>query len=221
MSENIFLFVPNLIGFARIVLALVSFALMVDHYLLATCFYVTSALLDAFDGMAARRYNQSTRFGAMLDQLTDRCATMALIQVLTVFYPKYMFLFQLSLIIDISCHWIHLQTSTMLGKTSHKTISLDENPVMRLYYTNRSVLFFMCAGNELFYSALYFLHFTSGPLIPYLNISIVPLLVWVSAPIALIKTGISLLHGVMAAMNLANLDLIERQEQGISPKKDN
>jgi len=81
MAENIFLFVPNIIGFARIVLALISFYLMPDHYLMATVFYVTSALLDAFDGMAARRLNQSTKFGALLDQLTDRCATMCLIMV--------------------------------------------------------------------------------------------------------------------------------------------
>ncbi|CAG2170376.1 unnamed protein product [Oppiella nova] len=155
---------------------------MPDHYLMATVFYVTSALLDAFDGMAARRLNQSTKFGALLDQLTDRCATMCLIM-----------------------------TSLMLGKTSHKAFDLNENPVMRLYYTSRPVLFFMCAGNEMFYSSLYFLHFTSGPLIPVLNIHLIPLLVWVSAPVALVKAGISVLHGYISAINLSIIDLSERQ----------
>jgi hypothetical protein len=32
-----------------------------------------------------------------------------------------------------------------------------------MYYTSRPVLFFMCAGNEAFYAALYLLHFTEGP----------------------------------------------------------
>jgi hypothetical protein len=35
---------------------------------------------------------------------------------------------------------------------------------MRIYYTSKPVLFFMCAGNEAFYAALYLLHFTEGPI---------------------------------------------------------
>lgn len=53
------------------------------------------------------------------------------------------------------------------GKTSHKFIDMSENPIMRLYYTNRMVLFFMCAGNEAFYAGLYLLHFTEGPICKY------------------------------------------------------
>ena len=34
--------------------------------------YILSGFLDAFDGHAARAFNQSTKFGAMLDMLTDR-----------------------------------------------------------------------------------------------------------------------------------------------------
>ena len=69
--------------------------------------------LDAFDGHAARALNQGTKFGAMLDQLTDRCATMTLLATLCTFYPSWTFFFQLSMVIDISCHWIHLHTSLM------------------------------------------------------------------------------------------------------------
>lgn len=59
-------------------------------------------------------------------------------------------------------------TRTLLqGKTSHKFVDMSENPIMRLYYTNRIVLFFMCAGNEAFYASLYLLHFTEGPVCEY------------------------------------------------------
>ena len=50
-----------------------------------------------------------SKFGAMLDQLTDRAATMCLLVQLSVFYPRYMFWFQMSMIIDIVSHWLHLQ----------------------------------------------------------------------------------------------------------------
>jgi len=39
--------------------------------------------------------HQGTRFGAMLDQLTDRAATACLVVTLSSFYPKYMFWFQI------------------------------------------------------------------------------------------------------------------------------
>jgi CDP-diacylglycerol--inositol 3-phosphatidyltransferase len=55
--------------------------------------------------------------------------------------------------------------SILQGKASHKFIDMSENPIMNLYYTNRTVLFWMCAGNEAFYAALYVLHFTEGPII--------------------------------------------------------
>lgn len=97
-------------GYARVILAIISFYFMPTNYIIATWCYVVSALLDAFDGHAARYYNQSTKFGAILDQLTDRCGTMILCAVLGYFYPKYMLLFHLSMCIDIACHWIYLHT---------------------------------------------------------------------------------------------------------------
>lgn len=163
MAENIFIFVPNLIGYARIFLALLSFWFMPSNHIAASCCYILSGFLDAFDGHAARALNQSTKFGAMLDMLTDRCATMCLLATLCTFYPSWMFFFQLSMTIDISCHWIHLHTSLVQGSASHKFVDASGNPIMRLYYTSRPVLFAMCAGNELFYASLYLLHFTSGP----------------------------------------------------------
>ena len=60
-----------------------------------------------------RHFNQSTKFGAMLDMLTDRCATMCLLATLGTFYPNWLFFFQLSMTIDISCHWIYLHTTTL------------------------------------------------------------------------------------------------------------
>ncbi|OWR53750.1 CDP-diacylglycerol-inositol 3-phosphatidyltransferase [Danaus plexippus plexippus] len=207
-KENIFLFVPNLIGFARIILAIISFYFMPTHCILACTCYVTSALLDAFDGHAARYFNQSTKFGAMLDQLTDRAGTAGLMMTLATLYPKYTFWFQISLAIDITCHWLYLHTVTLQGRTSHKFVDMSENPIMHLYYTNKNVLFFMCAGNEMFYAALYVLHFYSGPIV--FGIGLFKLLALVSMPVAVVKAAISVLHGIVASVNLSIIDMNER-----------
>ena len=140
MSENIFLFVPNLIGYARIVLAIVSFYFMPTTPTIAVSCYLLSGLLDAFDGHAARYLNQGTKFGAMLDMLTDRCATMCLCVVLAIFYPKWAILFQLSMSLDIASHWLHMHVSQMKGSSSHKSIDLSGNPIERLYYTSRVII---------------------------------------------------------------------------------
>lgn len=98
------------LGFARVILAVISFYFMPTNYVIAIWCYVISALLDAVDGHAARYFNQSTKFGGMLDQLTDRVGTMCLLVNLSMFYPAYAFWFQLSMAIDIACHWIYLHT---------------------------------------------------------------------------------------------------------------
>nr|CAD7416633.1 unnamed protein product [Timema poppensis] len=208
-DENIFLFVPNIIGYARIILALVSFYFMSTNYVVSSACYIISGLLDAVDGHAARYFNQSTKFGAILDQLTDRCGTMCLLVTLSYFYPKYMFLFQLSMCVDISCHWIYLHTTLLQGKTNHKFVDMAENPVMRIYYTSRVVLFFMCLGNEAFYASLYLLYFTEGPLVA--GISLFRAVCYLSLPIAIVKSLIALLQGFVACKNLGTIDVKERE----------
>ncbi|XP_039556631.1 CDP-diacylglycerol--inositol 3-phosphatidyltransferase, partial [Passer montanus] len=90
-EENVFLFVPNLIGYARILLAAVSFWLMPTQPGPAAACYGLAGLLDAVDGHAARRLGQGTgytglywlaagrhaghcgsRLGAMLDIVVPR-----------------------------------------------------------------------------------------------------------------------------------------------------
>ncbi|CAG9770106.1 unnamed protein product [Ceutorhynchus assimilis] len=208
-EENIFIFVPNIIGYARIILAVIAFYFMPTNHIIASTCYIVSALLDAFDGHAARYFNQGTKFGAMLDQLTDRCGTMGLVAVLAHLYPKYMFPLLLSMCIDIACHWIYLHSSILQGKQSHKFIDMSENPIMNIYYTNRQVLFIMCAGNEAFFAALYLLYFTEGPII--IGLSLFRVILYLSAPIMIGKTFISLLHCVVASKNLAIIDINERK----------
>lgn len=59
-----------------------------------------------------------TRFGAMLDMLTDRCSTMCLLVNLALLYPRATLLFQLSMSLDVASHWLHLHRSAILLLTS-------------------------------------------------------------------------------------------------------
>ncbi|KAF6035335.1 hypothetical protein EB796_006350 [Bugula neritina] len=150
---SVYLYIPNIIGYVRILLALLSFYYMPTDYVRAGILYTTSCLLDAFDGYAARYFNQVSLFGAVLDLLTDRViAPVGLLVTLSILYPTYSLLFQLFLVLDISSHWLHLHSSILTGKQSHKTLDKDANALMKFYYSNRIFLFSMAAGNELFFS---------------------------------------------------------------------
>ena len=56
---SVWLFYPNLIGYARILLALYSMWTFPSSPVCAMLAYALSAGLDAIDGWAARTYNQS------------------------------------------------------------------------------------------------------------------------------------------------------------------
>lgn len=58
-SQNIFLFIPNIIGYIRILLAICSVIFMwLDKPVLALTTYILSSVMDALDGNAARYFNQ-------------------------------------------------------------------------------------------------------------------------------------------------------------------
>ncbi|CAG0920718.1 unnamed protein product [Notodromas monacha] len=102
------------VGYARIGASLLACLTMRYTHTVTLFLYFVSAILDAADGHAARALNQSTKFGAMLDQLVDRCATLTLLICLANFYPGQTIFFQIAAVIDISCHWIHLHACVPL-----------------------------------------------------------------------------------------------------------
>ncbi|TKR60341.1 hypothetical protein L596_027599 [Steinernema carpocapsae] len=202
-NTSVFLFYPNLVGYARIVLAIVAFSAMVENPLRASFCYFLSAALDAIDGHLARMYNQGSRFGAMLDQLTDRCAFMALLMALCHFYPRWMFWLQMTAVIDIASHWLHLHATDLTRKNTHKS---SNNPVLNLYYTSRSFLFFMCFGNEAFFGLLYINAFWQGPALVG-GVHLMGLIAFIFFPVAFVKTLISLVHLVTASQTVVEHDV--------------
>lgn len=168
--ENIFLFWPNIIGYIRIVLAFASLYYMPLHPRTCSFLYSVSCLLDALDGYAARAFDQSTRFGAVLDMVTDRCTTSCLLVFLSSAFPRWAIVFQGLIALDFASHYIHMYATMVVGgaDSSHKNIDKSQSWLLNLYYTNKTVLFLCCLFNELFFIALYLLSFSSPLLSPHL-----------------------------------------------------
>ncbi|KAI0137120.1 CDP-alcohol phosphatidyltransferase-domain-containing protein [Xylariales sp. AK1849] len=169
-QENIFLFWPNIIGYSRIVLAIVSLYYMPLHPRTCTVLYSISCLLDALDGYAARYFDQSTRFGAVLDMVTDRCTTTCLLVFLSSAFPRWAIIFQSLISLDLASHYVHMYATLAMGgsEKSHKAVEKSRSWLLNLYYTNKTVLFVACFLNEAFFIALYLLSFSSPTLSPQL-----------------------------------------------------
>ncbi|KAK1157593.1 CDP-diacylglycerol--glycerol-3-phosphate 3-phosphatidyltransferase isoform X2 [Acipenser oxyrinchus oxyrinchus] len=70
MASEVFLYVPNIIGYIRILLLLIGWWCFNCPPIFVPC-YVISIILDGLDGYAARRLNQVSEFGAWLDVVID------------------------------------------------------------------------------------------------------------------------------------------------------
>jgi CDP-diacylglycerol--inositol 3-phosphatidyltransferase len=167
-KENIFLFYPNLIGYSRVVLAVASLYYMPLHPRTCSLLYSISCLLDAFDGLAARHFEQSTSFGAVLDMVTDRCTTACLLVFLASAWPRWSIVFQGLISLDLASHYMHMYANLSMGGKSHKKVDESHSWVLKQYYSNNLVLFTFCVLNELFFIALYLLSFSSPLLSPTL-----------------------------------------------------
>ena len=76
------LLVPNLISLGRIVGVCVAAALFFLHYSMAALILgVITGMTDYLDGYIARRLNQMTRLGALLDSLADILAALVVMTV--------------------------------------------------------------------------------------------------------------------------------------------
>ncbi|KAG0336204.1 CDP-diacylglycerol-inositol 3-phosphatidyltransferase [Podila humilis] len=170
--------------------------------------YSISCLLDAVDGQAARYYNQCSKFGAVLDMVTDRCTTACLLCYLASAYSTYAIVFQFLIALDVSSHYMHMYSSLTSGATSHKKISETSNPILIAYYTSNLVLFGFCFANELFFVVLYLFSFGFENVIARYTLWTLALL---TGPVCAGKQIINCIQFANASKALAQLDLDERK----------
>ncbi|KAF9456773.1 CDP-diacylglycerol-inositol 3-phosphatidyltransferase [Collybia nuda] len=213
-SENVFLFIPNIIGYARVILAGLSLHFMSYHPKYCTIAYVVSCLLDAVDGQAARVLGQTSKFGAVLDMVTDRCTTSCLLCYLSIAYPDYAIGFQFLIALDFSSHYMHMYSSLVTGSRSHKLVTSDVSHILWLYYNDSRTLFFVCAGNELFFVSLYLMKWVTDPIglpTPLPNLTYAQAVALISLPVCFLKNVINLVQLWKASKILVGVDLAERE----------
>ncbi len=90
--------VPNWLCFLRIALIPVFAALFLNDYVIpAVIVIIIAELTDLFDGKIARKFNQVSALGKILDPIADKLSQMSIVIVLIIKYwdnaIKYLFMF--------------------------------------------------------------------------------------------------------------------------------
>ncbi|KAJ0233586.1 CDP-diacylglycerol--inositol 3-phosphatidyltransferase 2 [Hirschfeldia incana] len=151
---SVYLYIPNIVGYMRVILNCIAFAVCFSNKTLFSLLYFFSFCCDAVDGWCARKFNQVSTFGAVLDMVTDRVSTACLLVILSQIYrPSLVFLSLLAL--DIASHWLQMYSTFLSGKTSHKDVKDSTSWLFRLYYGNRMFMGYCCVSCEVLYIILF------------------------------------------------------------------
>ncbi|KAK9270837.1 hypothetical protein L1049_026423 [Liquidambar formosana] len=153
---SVYLYIPNIIGYIRVLMNCIAFALCFSNKKLFSILYFISFVCDGLDGWCARKFNQVSTFGAVLDMVTDRISTACLLVILSqVYKPGLIFLSLLAL--DIASHWLQMYSTFLLGKASHKDVKDSTNWLFKAYYGNRMFMAYCCVACEVLYIILFLL----------------------------------------------------------------
>lgn len=109
-SLPVALYIPNLLGYARIVLAFVGLQFASTKPETAVTIWIVSAMLDLFDGLLARALNQTSSFGVLLDIAADSILRSCVWVAVAVANPAYT---------AVACFLVSLESVTMLVTQLH------------------------------------------------------------------------------------------------------
>jgi len=178
-ANDVLLFYPNLIGYSRVLFSLLSFLIMIGSpnnggWLIAILLYIGSFIGDLFDGYVARKFNQCSTFGGLLDMITDRCSTLGLLYVLSIDIGSslvveqpsattvalYRIIYLFLMLLDISSHWCQMYSQGQ-SKHHHKSDegNQDRNILVQWFYKYYYFFGYLCVGAELTYITLYALNY--------------------------------------------------------------
>eukprot|EP01035_Chromulina_nebulosa_P025467 gene25468-33236_t len=164
-------------------------------------FYLLAFVGDVVDGYVARAFNQCSKFGGILDMVTDRISTCGLLVVVSAIYPDYSLYFILLIILDIASHWFHVMSVSAHHKS--KEALEHRNPILKWYYSVYILFGYCCVGTEIFYVLLYVLKHVEVPLLHQICF-------YGCLPACVLKQIVNVIQLLSAADAIAQIDCTDK-----------
>jgi len=207
-AVQVLFFYPNLIGYLRIACMLGAFCYADHDWKITLTLYLLAFGGDVVDGWFARRFNQSSTFGGVLDMVTDRVSTCGLLYFIgsKAATPQGRVIVLLLIVLDIFSHWFHV--ASVSGHHKSKESLQHRNALLQWYYSIYPLFGFACVGTELLYVYSY-LHLMRWGVIE--EFSSTELLIFaVLGSACLLKQAVNVVQLVSAAYAMAEADAAER-----------
>ncbi|GAU49994.1 hypothetical protein TSUD_91120 [Trifolium subterraneum] len=159
---SVYLYVPNIIGYIRVLLNCLAFSLCLRNKIIFPILYFFRHNLAEF--VLPVLYAMLWMAGVLEDSIKcqhlELCwiwiSTACLLVVLSQLYrPGLIFLSLLAL--DIGSHWFQMYSTFLAGKASHKDVKDSTNWLFRAYYGNRMFMAYCCVSCEVLYLILFYL----------------------------------------------------------------
>jgi len=200
-QRNVFFLLPNIITVSRLILFLVSLVMLSIHSYPVFWFIILffCDLGDALDGYLARKRNECTKIGQILDFTFDRIMVIGGMFLLCLFFPKYWFVFFLVAFLDVLAHYLYLKSVYELGETDHKKTVSSCPMILRWYYKSKTTIFLVCFFHDLFFGLLMLSHLIE------IN-TLCKTILYFSASFAWLKTYIHINKIVFSLKSIAELE---------------
>lgn len=203
--RSVFLYWPNIIDYIRVIAFIIGLNIAKQNPMLGVILFTIAGLLDAIDGAVARKFNQESNLGVIMDYAIDRIIVAGFYIGITTLYPAYWIVFFLLLSLDMGSHLFYLNVTRLEGKASHKLTQVTDPWLLRLYYKPK-VLFATCLLHDYFFGALFFAHLY--PMSPILILFFV-----ITVPAFAFKTlvhVVTLIHAAQRTVNIDNLEIYNK-----------
>ena len=189
--RNILLSPPQLVCYTRILLACIAVFIFHAHPFISMSLMIVAELLDMLDGYLARKLNQISNFGAIIDMITDRLSPICTCLIIVSLAPSWSAILTLFLALDLISHMAMLYSALLSGSSeNHKKCLVKTTPILTLYYApSGKKRCFMVLTIVFYYFAQIFwmIYLISPSYMPY------PLLLTFTA-LGAIKVYIHILH---------------------------
>uniref|UniRef100_A0A0D9VBK8 CDP-diacylglycerol--inositol 3-phosphatidyltransferase n=1 Tax=Leersia perrieri TaxID=77586 RepID=A0A0D9VBK8_9ORYZ len=176
-KPSVYLYIPNIIGYFRIIINFIAFAVCYSHRALFAILYFFSFFCDGLDGWFARKFNQVKNLG-LSHSLSDHLMPFYVSASTFGAVLDMGNILQSELILVFALHFLRVSTACLLallsqfyssflsGKTSHKDVKDTGNWLLKLYYGHRPFMAFCCVASEVCRGLLH-----QSPLIVFVFIS--------------------------------------------------
>lgn len=209
---------------------LASFYYANSDWRLFMALYLTAFGGDVVDGWFARRFNQTSIFGGVLDMVTDRVSTCGLLafvgqRVLVLSQGTSSFEYTLVnlssvflIALDIFSHWFHVMSVSGHHKSSESL--KHRSALLQWYYSIYPLFGYACVGTELFFVLIYLLTWDEPRAwmegrVPFLPPTVAvldwnQLLVLLLLPACIIKQAVNVVQLASATNALCEADAAEK-----------